>query len=362
MRAVKVEPGDRRTHAPDELDGRARQILRAAIQTYVETGEPVASNTLARHAGIELSSASVRTVLADLEALGYLDKPHTSAGRIPTDKGYRFYTDVLVRLKEVAGRDKEMIDFLYDPARALATPDVLVADTSRLLHSLTRYASVVSTPRDGEQFRAIDFIRLRENRVLAVCVTGAGAVRNRLLAVDFPVDQGELDRASRYLTELLASARTLGDVREALARELLSDRAMADSLSARALVLGTRALEPETAASPLVVEGELSLVAEHTVAEDLAKLRTLFRALEEKQKLLSLLEQTADAGELTLFIGMETGLQGAEGLAVIATPYRRGEEILGAIGVIGPSRMAYGRVIPIVEYTARALSRTLEEN
>jgi heat-inducible transcriptional repressor len=359
---VTSDSGENRFHPPDELDARSRQILRAVVQEYLETGEPVASNSLARQPGIPLSSASVRAVLADLEALGYLDKPHTSAGRIPTDKGFRFYADVLVRLKQVVGRDKELIDLHYDPARGLATPDVMLVDTSRLLHNLTRYAGIVSTPRENERFRTIDFVRLRENRVLAVCVMGSGAVKNRLLTVDFPVTQDDLDRASRYLQELLSQAQTLRDVREALARELQSDRALYDDLTARALILGSRAVDIDAGEPGVLVEGETSLAGERTLAENVEKLRALFRALQEKQQLMGLLERTALAGELTLFIGDETGLEGTEGVAVVATPYRRGEDVLGAIGVIGPSRMMYGRVIPIVEYTARMLSRTLDES
>jgi heat-inducible transcriptional repressor len=362
---VKVDLGDRRVHSADELDARARQILRAVVQEYVETGAPVASQTLAQMPGMSLSAASVRTVLADLEALGYIDKPHTSAGRVPTDKGYRFYVDVLVRFRQVAKGEKELIDQQFDPQRVMSTPDVLVQDASRLLHTLTRYAGVVSTPREDESFRTVDFIRLRENRVLAVCVTGAGAVRNRLLTVDFPVDQDELDRASRYLHGLLANARTLHDVREALARELASDRATADALSARALALGTRAVAIDTMLATnqpsVVVEGETSLLAEATLGDDVGRVRAMVRALDEKQRLAALLERAAEAGELTLFIGEETGLAGTDRLALIATPYGRAGERLGAIGVVGPARMAYARVIPIVEYTARALSRTLDD-
>lgn len=359
---MRADSGDRRTHTADELGTRARQILRAVVQEYLETGDPVASSTLARAPGIVLSPASVRAVLADLEALGFLDKPHTSAGRIPTEKGYRFYVDVLVRLKQVVGREKEMIDQRYDPTRTLATPERLLADTSRLLHELTRHAGVVSTPRSEESFRSIDFLRLRENRVLAVCVTGSGAVRNRLLTVDFPVNQEQLERASRYLQETLATSRTLGEVREALARELRSDRASADELAARALVLGARAVEVEDPLGPSVMlEGEMSLLSEKALAENVEQLRALFRGLEEKQRVASLLDRAVEAGELTLFIGEETGLSGGGGLSVVVAPYRRGDAIVGAIGVIGPSRMAYGRVIPIVEYTARALSRTLDE-
>jgi heat-inducible transcriptional repressor len=359
---VKAD-SDRRLHSIDELEPRARQILRAVVQEYVETGLPVASQTLARQPGIVLSPASVRAVLADLEALGFLGKPHTSAGRVPTDKGYRFYVDVLVRLKPLSGRDKELIDQQFDPGRGLAPTDVLLGDTSRLLHSLSRWAGIVSTPRDEEPLRAIEFVALRENRVLAICVTGAGAVRNRLLHLETPVGQATLDEASRYLTELFSRAPTLGEAREVLARELETERAQADALAARALALGAQALAATEApdAPPVLVEGQTSLVTEHTLAEDVRQLRRMFQALEEKQRLAALLERAAGARELTLFLGDETGLPGMAGLAVVASPYLRRGDVVGAVGVIGPARMAYQRIIPIVDYTAKALSRSLDE-
>lgn len=357
------EGADRRVQRAEELDPRARQILKAVVHEYVETGEPVASSQLAQRPGMGLSPASVRAVLADLEVLGYLDKPHTSAGRVPTDKGYRFYVDVLVRLKQVAGRERELIDQQFDPTRPLAPPDLRVQDASRLLHALTKHTAIVSTPRDEETFRAIDFLRLRENRVLAVCVTGSGAVRNRLLTVDFAVDQDELDKAGRYLQTLLADARTLSDVRAAIARELQGDRAQYDELCARALELGTKALSEDDALprSQVVLEGSAALVAE-AAAEGRERLVALAAALEEKRRLASLLERAVDSGELVLYIGEETGLAGAGGLALVASPYGRPGDHLGAVGVIGPARMAYSRVIPLVEYTARALSRTLDED
>lgn len=359
---MRSDAGERRFQQ-DELDARARQILRAVVAEYVQTGEPVPSQALARQPGIAMSSASVRAVLNDLEALGFLDKPHSSAGRIPTEKGYRFYANVLVRLSPVTGRDRERIDQQLDPTRALAPQDVRVAGTSRLLHELTRLAGVVSAPRPDESFRAIEFIRLRDDRVLAVCVTGAGSVKNRLLHVEFRVTQDQLDEAGRYLQDLLGDAPTLQQAREALARVLTDDRARADELQQRAVLLGTKVFgEDEAPAPPVVVEGETSLLADNTLAADVGRMRALFRELEEKERLQKLLERTAEARELTLYVGEETGFEGAGGVAVIAAPYGRGGQVLGAIGVVGPARMAYGRVIPIIDYTAKALSRSLDES
>ncbi len=353
---------ERRPPAADDLGARARSILRALIQEYLDTGGPVASQTLAQKPGMGLSPASVRSVLADLEALGYLDKPHVSAGRVPTDKAFRFYVDALVRVRPVGEKERELIDQKLDASRAGATPDALEKDAPRLLHALTHHVGIVWRPREDLSFRSIDFIRLREGRVLAVLVTGAGGVRNRLLTVDFPIAQDELDRFGRYLHELLEGARTLFEAREALARELSGERARLDEASGRALSLGQRAVaEVEPEAPALVVEGESSLIDQATAADDVGKLKGFFRALEEKERLAKLLDQAVEAGELTLFIGEEAGFAGAQGLSVVATPFGRASDPLGAIGVVGPSRMAYARVIPIVEYTAQVLSRTLDE-
>lgn len=349
--------------SPDELDTRARQILRALVEEYGETGEPVASQALARQPGIVLSSASVRAVLGDLEALGYLDKPHASAGRVPTDKGFRFYANVLVRLRQVPQAQRDLIDQRLDPSRALASTDLRLTDTSRLLHALTRHAGLASTPHADERYRALDFVRLRENRVLAVFVSETGQVRNRLLTTEAAATQEELDRVSRYLKDVLGDGSTLEELRQTLQAQLLDDRARADALQAAALKLGAQALSPEAPGDPVmvVVAGEASLLQDARLAADLDKLRALFKAIEDKQRLSRLLDRAAESREVTLFVGEETGLGGEGDVALVAASYGTPERILGAIGVIGPARMAYGRVIPIVDYTARALSRTFEQ-
>lgn len=350
--------------SPDELDARARKILRALVEEYGETGEPVASQSLARQPGIVLSSATVRAVLGDLEALGYLDKAHASAGRVPTDKGFRFYADALVRLRQVPQAQRNLIDQRFDASQGLDSTDVVLASTSRLLHTLTRHAGLVSTPRAQESYRALDFVRLRENRVLAVFVTESGRVRNRLLTVDFAVDQDELDRVSRYLKDVLGDGMTVPVLRDALAAQLGDDRAQVDALQARALKLGAQALAPQVSGAPpvvVVVSGEASLLDDPRLAADLDKLRRLFKDIDDKQRLARLLDRAAESGEITLFVGEETGMGGKGDVALVAAPYGTPDRILGAIGVIGPARMAYGRVIPVVDYTARALSRTFED-
>lgn len=350
--------------SPDELDTRARKILRALVEEYGETGEPVASQSLARQPGIVLSPATVRAVLGDLEALGYLDKSHASAGRVPTDKGFRFYADALVRMRQVPRSQRTLIDQRYDASQGLDPTDIILASTSRLLHTLTHHTGLVSTPHVQERYRALDFVRLRENRVLAVFVSESGQVRNRLLTVDFAVDQDELDRVSRYLKDVLGDGLTMPLLRDALAAQLSDDRALVDALQARALKLGVQAIAPQASgAAPVmvVVSGEASLLNDARLAADLDKLRELFKAIEDKQRLARLLDRAAESGEITLFVGEETGMGGKGDVALVAAPYGTPNRTLGAIGVIGPARMAYGRVIPVVDYTARALSRTFED-
>lgn len=349
-------------HPPDELDKRARQILSALIHEHASSGGPVPSSQLAALPGIGLSSASVRSVLADLEALGYLDKPHTSAGRVPTDKGFRFYADVLVRFRPVGSKQRELIDQSYDPRRALLPSGQRIADTSRLLHHLTRYAGLASTPRNDEQIRALEFIQLREDRVLAVLVSQNGTVQNRLLQLEQPLGQKELDEASAFFADLLGEGKSLPELREQLQIELDSERLAYDQLAAQALRLGAQLLESSDPQLPqIVLMGETALATEPTLSESVEQLRGLFRALKHKTRLNNLLFRAQEAGELTLFIGEETGLSSGASLSVVASPYSRAGEILGSIGVIGPSSMLYSRIIPLVEYTAQALSKSLDE-
>lgn len=302
--------------------------------------------------------------MSDLEALGYLDKAHASAGRVPTDKGFRFYAKALVRLRQVPQSKRLLIDERFDATKGLDPTDVMLASTSRLLHTLTQHAGLVSTPPAEETFQALDFVRLRENRLLAVFVSESGQVRNRLLTVDFEVEQSELDQVSRYLKEVIGDGQSLEGLRAALERALQDDRASIDRLQARALELGVKALAPSgtgTAPVVVVVSGEASLLDDPRLSADLDKLRELFKVIENKQRLARLLEQAATSREITLFVGEETGIAGRGDIAFVAAPYGTPDRILGAIGVIGPARMAYGRVIPIVDYTARALSRTFED-
>lgn len=347
---------------PDELDARARRVLSAVVRDYVEGGEPVGSKVIARRPELEASAATVRAVMADLEALGYLEKPHTSAGRVPTSLGYRYYVDALLHRKPPRPEEKQLIEQrTQDAGRQM---DGLLAEASRLLHSLTRHAGVVAAPRaQGDRLQRIEFVALREGRVLAVLITRSGAVQNRLLAPapgQEPLTPAQLVEGANWLNAILGDL-TLQEARARLSAELARDRALLEEVRERTLALGVLAVDQAAGGSPLpliMIEGQGSLLEEPLLVQDLEKMRALFRTLDEKERVLSVLDRALAAQELTIFIGAESGLSGAE-ISIVAAPYRFAGELLGTLGVIGPSRMDYARVIPLVEFTARTLGIVL---
>ena len=342
--------------AADALDERARRILSSIVRDHIHGGEPVGSHAIARRPDVDCSSATVRAVMADLETLGYLEKPHTSAGRVPTARGYRYYVDVLLHLKPPLPAERQLIEQRAQDAASQV--DGLMAEASRILHRLTHHAGVVASPRpQGERLRRIEFLKLREGRILAVLVSNSGRVQNRLLAMPLPApSESELNEAQNYLNTLLGDL-TLEEARARLAAERDAQRTELSRLRDRALNLGVAAVQLEQPA--LHLDGQASFLEDPALAQDLVKMRALFRTLEEKDRLLHVLDRTLAAQELTIFIGKESGISEPE-LSIVAAPYRRAGEIVGALGVIGPTRMDYSRVIPLVEFTARAIGLALD--
>jgi len=311
------------------LDERTRRVLAAIVRDYIHGGEPVGSHAIARRPDVDVSSATVRAVMADLEEMGFLEKPHTSAGRIPTSRGYRYYVDTLLRVKQPLPEEREQIE--RHAHAAAAQVDGLMTAASRVLHSLTKHAGVVSSPRpQSERLQRIEFLPLREGRVLAVLVSRSGAVRNRLLTLPRGTTAADLEKSANYLNGLVG--------------DLTLPEAQAVQLE-----------QPS-----MHIEGQASFLEDKALSQDVAKIRALFRTLEEKEQLLSVLERTLDAQELRIFIGAESGIVEPD-LAIVAAPYRMNGEVVGALGVIGPTRMDYSRVIPLVELTARTVGLTLEE-
>jgi heat-inducible transcriptional repressor len=341
----------------EELDDRARDVLRAVVQEFISSGDPVGSQQLTRRGEFEVSPATMRNVLSDLESLGYLEKPHTSAGRIPTNQGYRFFVDSLLQLKSPSPADQQLIEAGLSMTSGV---EERLQEAGKVLHQLSHHAGVVLIPRPSAgTLQRIEFVRLAEDRALAILVGQGGQVQNKLVMLESPVTTEELIRSTNYLNELLRSAATIEDVRSRILQELENQRTQYDEVVARALKLGAAATDVSSA-ERVVIEGTGSFLESPEFAEDVRRMRALFRALDEKHKLLSLLDRVQRAREMQIFIGAESEFGSQGDVTVIASPYGSEDQVLGTVGVIGPTRLDYQRVIPLVNFTARVLSRVLK--
>ena len=334
-------------------DPRARQLLRTLVSRHIRDGEPVGSQTLARHAGLDLSPATIRNILASLEDAGLLAAPHTSAGRVPTAQGYRLFVDSLLQLRPLPD---EEVARLRSELPAGAGTQALLGSTSELLSAMTHFVGMVSVPkRETFAFRQIEFVALDPHRVLAILVFADGEVQNRVVQVRRAFDPAELEQAARYLNAHFAG-QPLATIRASLLRDLRDARSEMERLLASSVELAEQAFAPGR--DDVVLAGQTRLMGLQELA-DLDRLRALFEAFAEKRELLQLLERTAKAPGMRVFIGEETGLAPLEGMSLVTAPYGREGRTLGVLGVIGPSRMAYERVIPVVEAAAAALGAAL---
>jgi heat-inducible transcriptional repressor len=344
--------------ARDEALGeRAQHLLRTLIESYIRDGQPVGSRALSRESGLQLSSATIRNVMADLEELGFVSSPHTSAGRVPTDKGYRFFVDTLLQLRPLDAAASAEIHRQFEASRDASTD--LIATVSQLLSSATHLAGVVTLPRARQSaLTQIEFVGLSENRVLGVLVFNGREVQNRIIQLERHYSPDELKRASNYLNEQFRG-RSLGEVRQEILRQLSEDRAHLNQIMLDAITVAQQVFEgSEESRLEYVIKGETNLmgVAELTSVE---KLRRLFEAFNEKRDFLHLLDQSLRAEGVQIFIGHESGYQILDDCSVITAPYADGKSVVGVLGVIGPTRMAYERVIPIVDLTAKLLGAAL---
>ena len=346
------------TQAP-ELGRRARKILQAVVTEYLQSGDAVGSRTITRRHDLGLSPATVRNVMADLEEIGLLEQRHTSAGRVPTESGLRFFIDALLKVRGLSPKEKDDIR-----ARLTApTSDGVLQRASRLLSDLTQHAAVIAAPDPAlQRFGHIEFAPLRNGKLLAILVTTDGRIDNRLIHVDISVDGTRLDRVHNYLNQLL-SGLTLDEVRERVLRELGEDKNRYDSAVAQALALGHAALvDGAGRGADVVVAGQAYLVdPADSGPERAARMRELLRALEDKETLLRLLDRTRDAEGIRVFLGAETALNALAGSSVVAMSYGPGEAAIGALAVIGPMRMNYGKVISVVDFTADVVGQLLAE-
>jgi len=338
-----------------DIGARAKKILHAVVSEYLATGEAVGSQTVTRRYGLDVSAATVRNVMGDLEEVGLLRHTHTSAGRIPTERGLRYYVDTLLRVRSLSVGEKDDIrERLAGAPGEIAVPEVMQR-TSRLLRELSHLTVVVQAPRpESDAVTHLEFVRLREGQLLAVLETGSGQVQNKLVPVDFPIDPGELEHINNYLHEL-SSGLTLDQLRVRLVEEIASDRAAHDALAARALKLASAAV-PAGATAEVLVDGQSNLLAGDA---DLERAKTLLRTLEEKDLLVRLLDRTLSAPGICVFIGAEANLADLTDVSVVAAPYGPDGRPLGTIGVIGPARMNYSRVIPLVDFTAEMIGEAL---
>lgn len=338
------------------LDPRARQLLRTLIAQYIADGQPIGSRTLAKNSGLDVSPATIRNVMADLEEIGLLSAPHTSAGRIPTAQGYRVFVDSLLELKPL---DEPQIDALRRELPMQSGTGDLLNSVSALLSEVTHFVGVVTVPRREEfPFRHIDFVALGGNRVLVILVFSDNDVQNRVVTTSRVYSASELEQVANFLNANYAGLR-MAEIRERLKREMSETSARLHQLMVAAADMTQHAFPGPTAADMLVA-GQINLMGSQGLS-DMDRLRELFEAFQRKRDLLVLLENCSQAAGVRLFIGEESGFNALDSCSLVTAPYGVEGRVLGVLGVIGPTRMAYQRVIPVVQATAQILSSALNQ-
>jgi len=342
----------------DLLNERAQQLLKRLVEHYIRDGQPVGSRTLSRDVGLTLSAATIRNVMADLESLGFVSSPHTSAGRVPTDKGYRFFVDTLLKYEPLD--DARVVQIQTHLGEHVDNPKALVAAASRMLSSVTRLAGVVTLPRQSHSsLSQIEFLPLSDNRVLAVLIVNGREVQNRILQLERRYSAEELRRASNYLNQELAG-KELSAIRAHLVGQLKETRENLNQLMLDAIHLAQQVVDvpPTTGKMEYVMAGETNLM-EFAELSSVEKLRRLFDAFTQQRDILNLLDHSLKADGVQIFIGHESGHTILDDCSIVTAPYTLDQEVVGVLGVIGPTRMAYERVIPIVDITAKLLGSAL---
>ena len=339
----------------DDLNQRSREILRHIVDAYVETGAPIGSRTLSRRLGMKLSPATIRNVMSDLEDLGLLLAPHTSAGRIPTELGLRLFVDGLLEHGNLTADERLHIE--SQCAAAGKSLSEVLEKASSLLSDLSHCAGLVVAPKIESPMKHIEFVSLGPGRALVVMVTGSGAVENRIIDVPMGLPASSLVEATNYLSSRLVG-RTLSEATLNVRQELHAQQAELDELASRVVEQGLATWAGEAKSGALIVRGQAQLLDDVHGLEDLERIRQLFSALEAKEALLSLLDLTDLAEGVQIFIGADNELFGLAGCSMIVAPYSNSsQQLVGALGVIGPTRIDYARIIPMVDYTAKVLGR-----
>jgi heat-inducible transcriptional repressor len=335
------------------LDERARMLLKALVERYIADGQPVGSRTLSRASGLELSPATIRNVMADLEELGLIASPHTSAGRIPTARGYRLFVDTMLTAQPL-----NLEAPTIEPQLAPDQPKRVIANAAQLLSNLSSFVGVVTAPRKPSVFHHIEFMRLSERRVLVIIVAPDGDVQNRVIFTAQDYTQSQLIEASNYLTATYAGL-TIEQVRERLKDEVDALRSEIAALMQAAVDAGSEAMADSQ--EQIVVSGERNLLTVQDFSSDMGSLRKLFDLFEQKTQLMRLLDVSSRAEGVRIYIGGESMVVPYEELSVVSAPYVVDGQIVGTLGVIGPTRMAYDRMIQIVDITSRLVSNALSQ-
>ena len=336
---------------------RLRRVLGIIIEDYILTGEPVGSRTVAKKSTLNLSPASIRSIMSDLEEIGLVYQPHTSAGRVPTEQGFRFYVDYLLDVHELSQDERQLIRSGY-PSYPQAEASEIFRETSHILSSASHYLGVVWTPRmELVVLQHVEFVKLRRHLVLALLVSTNGFVQNRIIEVEEEFSQSELDHLSDDMNSLLAGL-TLHQVRQKILEQMEMEKTSYDRLLEQALKLSQKVFSSSDE-TDVIIDGRTNILNEPEFS-DVSSMRDIFRAFEEKATMVKLLDKCLEPQGVKIAIGSESNIREIETCSLVTATYSCGGKVLGALGVIGPRRMNYSKVIPIVDYTARLLTEILE--
>lgn len=337
------------------LDARSKTLLKTLVERYIADGQPVGSRTLSRYSGLDLSPATVRNVMADLEDLGLIASPHTSAGRVPTPKGYRLFVDTLLTVEPLESDEAQAIQGRLHADQ----PQRLLTVAASLLSNLSHFAGVVMTPKRESLFRQVEFLRLSDRRILVIIVAPDGGVQNRILSTDRDYTSAQLVEAANYINTHFAGLH-FDEIGKRLQCELARLRDDITSLMQSAVEASKQALAEDS--DPVMISGERNLFGVADLSDNMVRLRRLFDLFDQKTSLVQLLDASSRAQGVQIFIGGESELLPMDQLSVVVAPYEADGRIVGTLGVIGPTRMAYERVIPIVDITARLVSSALSHH
>lgn len=340
------------------LDDRSKKILEALVEEHIAIAEPVGSRAIAKRSQIGLSPASVRNVMSDLEEGGYIESPHTSAGRVPTEKGYRFYVESLLQVRPLTNIEETQLQTFCD-IKGLQINDAL-RNIGKTLSSFSNYTGIVMAPKfESTIFKQIDFVRLSDRQILVIIVSQSGIVQNKLIEMEDGIGDDELHQSANYLNAEF-SGLSMSEARKRLSTELNEDQPLYDSIMSRALKLSDEVFSV-SGDGEVIIEGKTNIL-DQPEFHDTDRVKKIMNTFEQKSTLLDLLDKSQEADGIKIFIGNEVGNSDLEGCSMVTSNFTLREGVVGSLGVIGPSRMSYSQVIPIVDYTAQILSRVMLEN